>query len=77
MENVEKIIGENGTLIRLKGRMDSGNVEAIEEAIGEVKEPITIDLDELEYTSSAGLRLILKIKKANAETKVINASSEV
>ena len=77
MENVEKLIKENGTIIRVKGRMDSGNVSAIEEAIGEVKEPVVIDLDELEYTSSAGLRLILKIKKAHPDTKVINARSEV
>jgi len=77
MENVEKLIKENGTIIRVKGRMDSGNVNAIEEAIGEVKEPVVIDLDELEYTSSAGLRLILKIKKAHPDTKVINARSEV
>ena len=69
MENVEKLIKENGTIIRVKGRMDSGNVSAIEEAIGEVKEPVVIDLDELEYTSSAGLRLILKIKKAHPDTK--------
>lgn len=77
MENVEKVVNESGSIIRLKGRMDSSNVFAIEAAIGEIVDPVTIDLDELEYTSSAGLRLILKIKKAHPEAKVINASSEV
>ena len=35
------------------------------------------DAQELEYISSAGLRMILRIKKTNDNTKVINCNSEV
>ena len=68
-------------IINLSGRIDSNNITEIEEKILEdIKDyngDITLDANDLEYISSAGLRMILIIKKANNNTLVINCSSEV
>ena len=65
----------------LNGRIDSNNVDKIENEIrGEIKDfsgEIVFDANNLEYISSAGLRMILRTKKSNDDTKVINCSSEV
>ncbi len=67
--------------IELKGRIDSSNAAETElkinEQIGDYSGEITLDASGLEYISSAGLRIILRLKKANAETKVVNCNSEV
>ena len=62
--------------------IDSSNVNLVEERLGkelidyEGKEVI-IDCNELEYISSAGLRIILKIRKKFPETKIINCNQAV
>ena len=38
---------------------------------------LTLDAENLEYISSAGLRVILKLKKQHSELKIINVSREV
>ena len=68
--------------IYLKDRLDSKNAERIENAIfdyiGENNEmPIVMDLKELEYISSSGLRTLLRIKKSNKDFRVINVNSDV
>ena len=67
--------------IQLMGRIDSSNAAEIEtkinEQIGNYSGEITLDASALEYISSAGLRIILRLKKANAETRIINCSSDV
>ncbi len=69
--------------IILYRRIDSFNVELVEDRINNELENasesdiITIDADELEYISSAGLRTILKIKKKFPKTKIINCNQEV
>ena len=74
----------DGSKINLSflGRIDSGNVPEIESMISEIldqgiPESIVIDLDKLDYISSAGLRVILKLKKKVADIVLINASPEV
>ena len=68
--------------IALEGRIDSGNSDDVEneihEAIGD-KKPASVILDAsaLEYISSAGLRVILRLRKDNPTLRVINVSSEV
>ena len=68
--------------IALEGRIDSGNSGDVEneihEAIGD-KKPASVILDAsaLEYISSAGLRVILRLRKDNPTLRVINVSSEV
>lgn len=67
--------------IALSGRIDSSNAAETEmkinEQIGDFKGELVLDAADLEYISSAGLRVILRLKKANGSTKVINCNSEV
>ena len=67
--------------VKLSGRIDSSNAAQTEanlnEQIGDFKGELILDASELEYISSAGLRVILRMKKMNADTKVINCNSEV
>lgn len=69
-------------LIRPEGRIDSENASAAEnEIFSSVKtyspKYIVIDAEKLEYISSAGLRVLLKLKKAVDNTQIVNASTEV
>lgn len=69
-------------LIRPEGRIDSENASAAEEKIFSSVESnspryIVIDAEKLEYISSAGLRVLLKLKKAVDNTQIVNASTEV
>lgn len=74
---------ENGKLvIALAGRIDSNNSEEIEKEINDIRENnqadgLILDAENLEYISSAGLRVILRLKKSEKDFKVINASYEV
>lgn len=67
--------------IELKGRIDSTNSSEIEKEIkGKIenyKGTIIFDASKLEYISSAGLRIILNVKKLNDDTKVINCTSDI
>ena len=74
---------ENGVLtLYLDGSIDSMNANSVEYSINEAissKDPVSIvfDLKTLNYISSAGLRVMLKLKKRFKSLKLINASSEV
>ena len=69
--------------IFLEGRIDSGNATQVEkEIIGLMDEnpgkEIAFDAEKLDYISSAGLRVLLKVQKAKAKPVMIsNVSSEV
>lgn len=70
-------------VIKLTGRIDSNNSAEIEDKINKEfahfssDDEIALDASNLEYISSAGLRVILRLKKKNNSTKVINCSSEI
>ena len=70
-------------VIKLTGRIDSNNSTEIEEKINKEvdkflpNDEIVLDASNLEYISSAGLRIILRLKKRNDTTKVINCNSEI
>jgi uncharacterized protein (TIGR02172 family) len=74
---------ENETVvIGLSGHIDSSNSDAIEKEIlaARASHPegqLTLDAEKLEYISSAGLRVILRLSKAEPLLKVINVSSAV
>ena len=67
--------------IILYRKIDSSNIDLVEERLNkELKGyngDIIINADELEYISSAGLRVILKIKKEYPNTKIINCNQNV
>lgn len=68
--------------IFLKGKINSSNSDEVEQEIdailsGAQFKSIVFDLRELEYISSAGLRILLRIKKQNDDTKIVNVSNDV
>ncbi len=68
--------------IELKGRIDSNNASQVEERIrGELQGfaggELTMDAAELAYISSAGLRVLLRLRKQYADMRIINVNSEV
>ena len=75
-------VTDNELQFTLSGKIDSTNAPAVENEILKVieenpKEKIVLDIEDLSYVSSAGLRIFLKIKKLNANMSIINASLEV
>ena len=74
---------ENNTLtITLSSRIDGSNSEQTSNELFEIMEgkdyaQITLDACNLEYISSAGLRVVLKVKKTFNNMKIINVKREV
>ncbi|MBQ0036641.1 MAG: phosphotransferase, partial [Firmicutes bacterium] len=74
---------ENNELtIFVQGTVDTSNAEQFGEEVATIRAkhpdcPLIFDCDELTYISSAGLRQILKVKKANKDFKIINANSQI
>ena len=74
--------GMEPVMIKLTGRIDSNNAPQIGEEInGLLKDnggaPVVMDASELEYISSAGLRVILRVKQTNPDLKITGVSSGV
>ena len=68
--------------IFLKGHIDSANAAAVEQEIAEVRAQsssaqLILDAQDLAYISSAGLRVILRLRKELPDLQVINVSPEV
>jgi len=82
---VEQITGavENGVLtIALKGHIDSVNASGAEAEIARLRAQwdhacLVLDARALEYISSAGLRVVLRLRKAEPALRIENVSPEV
>ena len=75
--NVTYRIDKNILYIALEGRIDATNSAQAEEEIFDIKREnldkhTVIDADNLEYISSAGLRVILKLRKEEPKLAIIN-----
>lgn len=74
---------ENDVLtIAHEGRIDTNNAADVEKEIFEIlgnneTDNVVIDLEKLDYISSAGLRVMLKIRKAKPMMKIINVQPSV
>ena len=82
MIEIKGTMNEDTLTISLNGRIDSTNAEDVEKQITEIREAnnydkIIIDAQKLDYISSAGLRIILRIRKEEDSLKIINVSSDV
>ena len=83
MLNITKNANGNELKVILEGRLDTTTAPQLEEQLGAALEGITdlkLDLEKLEYISSAGLRVLLSSQKTMNKqgTMVItNASAEV
>ena len=68
--------------IAIEGRIDASNAAAAEEKIFGIKKDnpgkhVVVDADKLEYISSAGLRVILKLRKEEPKLAIINVAADV
>lgn len=82
MENVETKFEGGIFTASISGHIDSTNSAQVEEALkaaadGKEIASFIVDAKSLDYISSAGLRVILALKKQHKEFKVINVKSEV
>ena len=80
--NVTYRIDKDILYIALEGRIDASNAMAAEEQIFAIKKDnadkhIVLDADKLEYVSSAGLRVILKLRKEAPKLAIINVAADV
>ena len=68
--------------IELNGKIDSNNAAQVEKEIteqlaGQAGAPLELDAGKLQYISSAGLRVLLRIRKAHPDMRITNVCSEV
>ena len=80
--NIMSISTPYGVLVQLSGRVTADNARQMGEDIDQIREdeaeaPIVIDVDDLAYISSAGLRELIRLGKEVASLTVRNAHSEV
>lgn len=82
MKEVTGSVSENTINLRLSGHIDSNNADDIESAIRVFadqapKAPMVIDASGLEYISSAGLRVLLRFRKSQADLRITGVNSDV
>ena len=82
MENVSYSAADGLLTLNLKGHIDSANAAGVESVIQTLcaetaPKSVLVDCEALQYISSAGLRVILRLKKAVGDTKLVNVSSDV
>ena len=79
---MEQQMNPAAVTVALTGRIDSSNAPAVEKDIlaqleGRDASPVVIDASALEYISSAGLRVLLRVKKTHPDLAITGVSSEV
>ena len=80
--NVTYRIDKDILYIAVEGRIDASNAADAEDKIFNIKNDnpgkhVVIDADGLEYISSAGLRVILRLRKEEPKLAIINVASDV
>lgn len=79
--NITKELNGNTAIIRLEGWLDAQSSPDFQAALDALEPEITelmLDMQALEYISSAGLRLIVTAdKKMNGNLTITNASVEI
>lgn len=81
MKEVRVAINDGMINVWLSGHIDSANAEEVKSElfgkIGDAAGPVTVDASGLEYISSAGLRILLQLRKKHAELHITDVSPEV
>ena len=81
MKEVKVEITDKMIRVWLSGHIDSANAEDVKNElfgkIGDAAGPVTVDASGLEYISSAGLRILLQLRKKHAELHITDVSPEV
>ena len=80
--NVTYRIDKDILYISIEGRIDASNAPVAEEKVFAIKNDnagkhVVIDADKLEYISSAGLRVILRLRKEEPKLAIINVAPDV
>ena len=80
--NVTYRIDKDILYIAIEGRIDASNATLAEEKIFSIKNDnpgkhTVLDADKLEYISSAGLRVILRLRKEEPKLAIINVAHDV
>ena len=80
--NVSYRLDKEILYIAVEGRIDAGNAAEAEEKIFAIKHAnpgkhTVVDADRLEYISSAGLRVILRLRKEEPKLAIINVAADV
>lgn len=75
-------MSDNAVRIELAGRIDSNNAPEVEKDLqarlaGKGPVPIVLDMSALNYISSAGLRILLRLKKTNDDMQITGVNSDV
>ncbi len=82
MEQVRGEVKNNQMVVSLSGHVDSNNSAQVESEImecisGNENLDLVLDMEDLSYISSAGLRVVLRLRKNNPELCIRNVCSEV
>ena len=82
MKKIEFRTDKDIIYISLEGRIDASNAADVEKEINEIRKAnegmhTVLDADNLEYISSAGLRIMLRLRKEEPKLAIINVSPEV
>ena len=82
MEVIKGYIEDNALVIALNGHIDSSNAADVEKEINQLRdentfENVYLDAENLEYIASAGLRIILRLRKNYSELKIMNVHPDV
>lgn len=82
MSKIEYRTDKDILYISLDGRIDASNATEIENEINGIRKAnqgmhTVLDADTLEYISSAGLRIMLRLRKEEPKLAIINVSPEV
>ena len=82
MEEVRVQVTDSTIQLNLSGHIDSNNAQAVEAEIfsqlgDAAAQQMVIDAGELQYISSAGLRMILRLRKKYEDLTITGVSSEI
>ena len=80
--NITYRVDKDILYLAIEGRIDASNAGLAEEKIFNIKKDnpekhSVIDAENLEYISSAGLRVILKLRKEEPKLAIINVAADV
>lgn len=80
--NVTPVSTADGLTIRLSGRVTADNAGQLDNDIAQIRAQssetlVALDADDLEYISSAGLRVVMRLLKSLGSLTLLNAHSEV
>lgn len=81
-EVVKGLVNDGKLVVELIGRVDTSNAAGVGDEIKELIAgnealPFVLDLDKLDYISSAGLRVLLMLKQMNDAIKLVKVSDEI